>query len=403
MSLEPPRRVDEFIADPADLFTPQSATMDGWYKGEHFNVFPSKQAMRENTTEDILLGWKPTTPLIQPATRVTAMGSCFAAHFIQWLAENGFNKGSESHHDRLITQRVSFENIWSLAQQFRWAFGEVASTPLWIDTDKEIIQPTVERARQVRDRLEQTDVLIMTLGLSEVWYDAQNNEPMWRAVPKRYVDPSRHKLKVLSVQDTIESFCTIERLRAQHTPNMKIVYTVSPVRIRATFRPISAVVANTVTKATIRAGLDEFLRSSGCALGETTFYFPAYEIVLHSFVDPYEVDNKHLQQTVVQRVLATFAQHYTDLDVATTVPPESGDSLTELANRISTLELRSQSLQNTCDERMKVIEELTGVAAERLKLIEDLDRVAAERLVLINRLHDECARLRPASTIAAGA
>jgi hypothetical protein len=184
---------------------------------------------------------------------------------------------------------------------------------------------------------------------------------------------------------------------------MKIVYTVSPVRIRATFRPISAVVANTVTKATIRAGLDEFLRSSGSGLGETTFYFPAYEIALHSFVDPYELDNKHLQQTVVQRVLATFAQHYTDLNVSQTLSAQYVDPLTELANRISTLELRTHSLQSTCDARMKVIDELTGVAAERLKLIEELDRVAAERLVLVDRLHEECERLRQLSIHATGA
>ncbi len=66
--------MDEFIADPADLCTPQGVQMDGWYKGAHFNVFASKRALREVTSTDLLLRWKPTVdPLTELANGVSTL------------------------------------------------------------------------------------------------------------------------------------------------------------------------------------------------------------------------------------------------------------------------------------------------------------------------------------------
>src|SRR5689334_2307494 len=84
--------------------TPEEGTiyplypLDGkeqWYKGHDFNRTPSKSELRAAGLESIMLGWKPTEPIIHPESKVIAFGSCFAAYFIEWLAEHGYNQAVE--------------------------------------------------------------------------------------------------------------------------------------------------------------------------------------------------------------------------------------------------------------------------------------------------------------------
>jgi len=369
---------DELITFSSDvgMFSPQAGHMDSWYKGEHFNLLPpSKSALSADRFAEVLVGWKPKAPLIHPDTRVMALGSCFASYFILWLGDNGFNQNAKaSPYNMLIRQRAAFENAWVIAQQFRWAFGEFdSSQALWIDQEKQVVESSTERALEVRQSLEDTDILIITLGLSEVWYDKTNNEPLWRAIPLRYFNPNRHAFKVLTVADTIDCLRTIERIRAAHLRDLKIIYTVSPVRLHATFRPVSALTANNVSKAIIRAALDEFFRSDEAGLNDTSFYFPSYEIVMEGFGDPYDTDNQHVHPTVVRRVLRAFAEHYTSL--ASNIEEAASDdssAAAELYERLTALEERNRELQQTCDERLRVIEELDAAARARLELIRQL-------------------------------
>ena len=127
-------------------------------------------------------------------------------------------------------------------------------------------------------------MLLVTLGLSEVWYDSKTNEPMWRAITSDHFNPDQHVFKVESMEQTLYWLNTIERLRETYTPNMKIIFTLSPVRFSATFRPISAFTANSVSKSILRAALDEFLRNHSQKLNNTLFYFPSYEFVMEYFI-----------------------------------------------------------------------------------------------------------------------
>src|SRR6478672_8948775 len=86
-------------------------------------------------------GWLPAEPLISRATRVVAIGSCFARYFILWLAEHGFNESiPQSPYNALLRFGSLFESPASIAQQFRWAFGELDDKAvLWIDKNKEVL------------------------------------------------------------------------------------------------------------------------------------------------------------------------------------------------------------------------------------------------------------------------
>jgi hypothetical protein len=400
-----------------DLVTPGNIAR--WHKGSVYHEYPDKRTLRSRGGAAIAEGWLPGKPLIGRDTRVLAVGSCFARNFTLWLAEHGFNRAfPESPYNALLRFNADFESPAVIAQQMRWAFGEVdESALLWIDKKRNQVEATEEGRRQVRETLEGTDVLILTLGLSEIWYDKATGEPLWRALTEDTFDPERHVFRVESLEKTLEWLETIERIRSRHLPDLRIIFTVSPIPLKTTFRPVSAVSANSVSKAILRASLDQFLRGHPEELGRHLFYFPAYEFVTTYFVDPFREDNRHLVPLVPGRILSFFVRHFCEpdmigdresgsLDPLTAGKPlervlQHADSLAteddpqrELLVRIAELEEDVADLQRVCDERQKVIEELRQAADERLRLVEALDRAAAERLALVERLDGELKALR---------
>ena len=340
------------------------ANLDEWYKGASVSMMPSKPALAREGLDALLAGWLPQQPIIGESTRVIGVGSCFASYFLLWLADNGFNRALEdSPHNALIRYGSSFENAAVIAQQFRWAFEGLDAAGLkWIDKDKEVFEASEERRRLVRRTLESTDVLVLTLGLSEVWYDERAGEPLWRALTRRHYDPQHHVFRIETVADTLRSLETIESIRRRHLPGMKIVFTVSPVRLRATFRPVSAISANAASKAILRAALDEFLRARPQLLNRELFYFPSYEIVQDYFRDPFEEDNRHVTPHVASRIVRCFAEHFCDAAVLRKssggAPADAGPAASESQARIGELEDRVEKLQRACDERLELIERL---------------------------------------------
>jgi hypothetical protein len=149
----------------------------------------------------------------------------------------------------------------------------------------------------------------------------------------------------------------------------------------STFRPVSAITANAASKATVRAALDEFLRSRGDDLNSIYFYFPGYELVHSLLNNPFLPDNRHLHDHVIDLVLNLFTRTYTttgwesssrDGNIPTWPAALDGSTLP------SELEDRNAELQNICDERLEVIKMLKRTCDERLALIEQLHR-ACER------------------------
>jgi hypothetical protein len=335
---------------------------------------------------------------------VLAIGSCFARYFVLWLAEHGFNKLlPQSPYNALLRFGVGLESPAVVAQQFRWAFGEIENAALlWIDKDKDVFDATEERRQLVRDTLMATDVLLLTLGMSEVWYDKVTGEPLWRALTVEQFDPGRHVFRVETMAQTLHWLETIERLRAQFTPNMKIIFTVSPVRLISTFRPVSAFGANNVSKAIARAAVDEFLRNHPEGLHRHLFYFPSYEFVTEYFLDPYEHDNRHVSSAVAAGIVQFFVEHYCSTDMIV----RSGRSLNDLDVAGQDLERfiqqsRIASEDPRTGELLARIAELDGKAADlqaicdsRLEVIQGLDHAARERLDLIHRLDAEVKRLQ---------
>ena len=286
----------------------------GFFRGETCNFTPrlSQHADGDFLVRDVLHGWLPEGPLLTPGTRITAFGSCFAANITRHLLRRGFDLSAERepaiHISRMMEALV---NTHALLGQFEWAFGDdPPDHALWHDWDgQEVGRDEATRAR-TREVFAATEVFIVTLGLSEIWCDEVSGGVFWRAVPTDRFDPHRHRFRVSTVAENKANLESMDALIRAHVPNAKVLFTLSPVPLAATFRPVSAMTANTVSKAILRAALDEFLRDRWEEVNRRLFYFPAYELVNELCPDRFADDGRHPRTPVIEAVMQIFDAFY---------------------------------------------------------------------------------------------
>ena len=88
-------------------------------------------------------------------------------------------------------------NTYAIRQQFEWAWeGKVPEVSLWHGYDGQEFGYDEAIRLETKRIFDAAEVFIVTLGLSEVWYDEPTGHVFWRAVPKENFDPSRHKFRV---------------------------------------------------------------------------------------------------------------------------------------------------------------------------------------------------------------
>jgi|SRR5579859_3239117 len=353
--------------DPAQL---NFEAPDTWYKGDHCHRFPQNRPV---TAEDVLRGWLPPSKLITRDTRVLAFGSCFAEYFIKFLSASGYNDWQlPLEHDPLCDESLllalgqTFENIFVILQQFRWAFGEFTpQSMLWFTKDKKYFEATDARREKLRRSFEEVGVFVITLGLSEIWFDRISKEPMWRSIPSRLYEPERHGFRRATVAETIAAFYELDRLIEEFLPNKHFIFTLSPIPLIATFRDQSSVTANQVSKAVLRVALDEFISDHAIQEKSRYHYFPSYELVFHLFDHPFLPDNRHIRPEVASSVLDIFSAAYTDLPLAEKGVPDRDSHIRALQAQIREMECQ---------------------LIEKERVIQALDRAARERQETINRL-----------------
>ncbi len=128
-----------------------------------------------------------------------------------------------------------------------------------------------------RRALERAEVLVLTLGLTEIWQDRRDGAVVCLPAGP-YVaeggDMSAYRFRVSRYGENLDNLEKIHALLARHNPACRIVVTVSPVNLWATFRTDADVIsASCNSKATLRAAADEFVSRHA-----NVRYFPAFEM-----------------------------------------------------------------------------------------------------------------------------
>lgn len=296
-----------------------------WFRGAHTHFNPSRAQMigADAVPEFVLKGWAPEDRPIKPDTRITAFGSCFASNISDWLSKRNFrvlNKGADATRAYVVTMGEGMVNSFVIRQQFEWAWEDkVFDQALWHGYRAEEFGYDPEVQAETRRIFDETEVFILTFGLSEVWYDEPTGNVFWRTIPKDAYDPARHKFRVSSVEENRANLEAIYQLIRKHRPDAKILFTLSPIPLIATFRDNACLTSNAVSKSILRVAIDEVVRDH--ASEGYLFYWPSYEIVTDVFGMPYKPDRRHPQTRVLRYIMALFEHVWCD-SPADNPPPD---------------------------------------------------------------------------------
>jgi hypothetical protein len=160
-------------------------------------------------------------------------------------------------------------------------------------------QRALARRKEIDDvyrYLQKSDLVIMTLGLVEAWYDEEAHLFINRPPPPAFGvhHANRFTLKRLDVDDCVQLL--EPALNALSDRGIKTILTVSPVPLMTTFTAQDCVVANEFSKSVLRVCAERLTSRPGVD------YFPSYEIVCRSGLAGYEADQVHVRDEVVREV-----------------------------------------------------------------------------------------------------
>ncbi|HKX07093.1 MAG TPA: GSCFA domain-containing protein [Stellaceae bacterium] len=171
-----------------------------------------------------------------------------------------------------------------------------------------------ERRRQVFEVFRRgfdADCVVVTLGLIECWFDQARQRFLQEApnTPALRREAGRFVFKLLDLAETQSTIRELTRCLLQTgNPAKRILLTVSPVPLTATFSGMDVVIANGYGKSVLRAVAqsirDEF---------DQVDYFPSYEMVtMSSDRSVWEHDLMHVTDPFVRRIVETFVRAYVE-------------------------------------------------------------------------------------------
>jgi hypothetical protein len=291
----------------------QRKTGASFFRGETTNFYPSDKSLERTgvVAEYLAKGWMPAERFVRSDTPIVAFGSCFADNISKYLHKAGFNVLTKRDSLAYVSKMGDgMVNTFAIRQQFEWAWlGKTPQADLWHGYDAAKFGYDEAVRRRTKALFDEAEMFIITLGLSEVWYDEVTGEVFWRAVPKDKYDPTRHKFRVTTHAENLENLQAIYQLIRRFRPDAAILFTVSPIPLTATFRPVNCLSANAVSKAILRAAVDEFF-CRNTPNDPKLFYFPSYDIVMYGFNHQWRDDRRHVYPHVLDFNMKVFERYY---------------------------------------------------------------------------------------------
>lgn len=282
---------------------------------------------------------------VGPSDRIATAGSCFAQHLARVLSQNGFNyyvtetapqgmspeTAKEQNYNVYSARYGNVYTVRQLLQLFQRVDGSfVPQDEAWVDRKGRFVDPfrpqiqpegyasreDMLAAREthfaaVRRMLSDMNVFVFTLGLTEGWRSRHDGAvfPLAPGVAGGAMDFDRYEFVNFDVNDIVRDMhAVIDRLSVIN-PSCRILLTVSPVPLIATYEPRHALVATTYSKSVLRAAADMIQRAY-----DHVEYFPSYEIITGGFNRGayFEDDLRNVREEGVAHVMRVFMSHYTE-------------------------------------------------------------------------------------------
>lgn len=274
------------------------------------------------------------TPMIDRSTPIASAGSCFASNVMNALLQLEFSYLKTEENDIASAGWGLIFNTMSFRQLVEFAFGRRErprvlfpvkvsasnrnSNPdglSFMDPVRESVffksigdyEATYEQHRlNCRRAFEECEIFIFTLGMSEVWEYKLDGSVM--AMEPKSVPAFLVNQRVLTTSENVEELEAAFQILREHNPKLKLILTVSPIPLHATFRgdDMHVITANSYSKSALRAAADEFCaRHPG-----DVFYFPAYEKIMHGPPETWLEDGRHPTTWAVAQVIDLFLRTF---------------------------------------------------------------------------------------------
>jgi hypothetical protein len=281
--------------------------------------------------------WAAPDLKIDRTTPIASMGSCFAREIRRVLLDSGYAYiTEETHHPASVHASAAWErlyNTFSIRQVFEYTFEKwTPDLRWWLSPETRKIQDPYRRIilydsieaaekdfkrhrRHSRRALEKAKILILTLGLTEIWQDKIDGSVI--CIPTGpYVneggDMGRYLFRVSRYAENLDNLERIHTIMAEHNPDCRLLVTISPVHLWATFRKDADVItASCNSKSTLRAAADEFT-----ARHANVYYFPAFEMatiyrpMIGQSIFSDGKENFHVNQQTVEFIMEHFFRFY---------------------------------------------------------------------------------------------
>ena len=265
---------------------------------------------------------------------IFTIGSCFARNIEDALEAAGAQVPAKSIIMDFAAERglrpnsvLNKYNIPSIVQELAWALtpDKTFSKDHLIEGGASFVDPhlddqtpdgekdqLLERHADVTAvfaRIANAKTVVMTLGMTEAWYDKThdlylNTAPSMAALN---AEPDRFEFGALSYEENKVFLDQCVGLIFFHTTeDARLILTVSPVALNLTFSGRDVIVANSQSKSTLVA-----LAQTTAANHPNIDYFPSYEAVTGS--DPlfaWQPDRRHASPRIVDLIVAEFLHRY---------------------------------------------------------------------------------------------
>jgi hypothetical protein len=320
---------------------------------------------------------------IDSRTRVATAGSCFAQRIAERLDQRGFNflrtedappqlSAAEAARRNYGAFSARFGFIYTarqLLQLFDRAYGELV--PLdgaWkmdsgrcVDPFRPQIEPEgfdsvealqaarVEHLSAVRRMFESLEVMVFTLGLTEAWRSRGDGAvfPLAPGVAAGTMDFSRYEFVNFSAAETAADLQAFFGKLLRINPRARLILTVSPVPLAATYAERHVLVSSAYSKAALRVAAEETAqRHPQCD------YFPSYEIVTGAFNrgSYFAEDLRSVTPAGVDHIMRVFFGRYAGVAAA---PARAATAAAASIDQLLLAEAR-KNLSMLCDEELLV-------------------------------------------------
>lgn len=279
---------------------------------------------------------------IQSHDRIATAGSCFAQHISRKLGQIGFNhfvpEAGEAWPEAERRRRnfgvfsARFGNIYTtrqLLQLFEEAFeGRSPTDKAWARPDGRMVDPyrpqiepdgfgtaeavataRAEHLAHVRAMFCEADVFVFTLGLTESWQRRDDGSvfPLAPGVVAGAFNETDYQFINLSVAEVEQDLSVFLDKLKRLNPQIKVLLTVSPVPLIATFEERHVLVATTYSKSVLRVAAESMWRKY-----DWVDYFPSFEIITgsYNFGTYYEDDAREVNRPGVGHAMRVFTNNY---------------------------------------------------------------------------------------------